>query len=99
MNETSSTNVSCGVDVVYKTARKTFTCIPLFCPARVVGTKTEDTDVYVGSWSDGKNAYPITAVYDSLGTFKNLSKGRYVVHSSLREYALLRLPTTLVTMS
>jgi len=51
------------------------------------------------TWDDGKNAYPITAVYDSFGTFKNLTKGRYVVHSSLREYALLRLPTTLVTMS
>lgn len=84
-NETNTSKFYAGVDVVYQTARKTFTCVPLYCPARIYGGATnEDPEVYVGIIYDGNGAYPIMAVYDIHGTFKNLTKCRNVVHNNFK---------------
>jgi hypothetical protein len=75
-----------GVDVIYKkNERKTFSCDPLLCPAKVfyddpVSSKTE-CEVVVGILLDGHNsAIPIVAVYDSFRTLKNLAKSRAAIH-------------------
>lgn len=82
-NETSTTKFFVGVDVIYQTARKTFACVPLFCPARIFGA-SDEVEVYVGISYDGKGAYPISANFDSHGTFKNLAKSRNVVHTNFK---------------
>ena len=75
-----------GVDVIYKRDdRKTYTCEPLLCPAKVFyydpsSSKTE-CEVVVGIIFDGHNsAYPIVGVYDSFRNLKNLSKSRSAIH-------------------
>jgi len=83
-NETNTAKFFSGVDVIYQTARKVFTCVPLFCPAKVFGSKQNEVEVYVGISYDGNGAYPIMAVFDSHGTFKNLTKSRNVINTSFK---------------
>jgi hypothetical protein len=77
-----------GVDVIYKpTDRKVFSCVPLLCPARVFHSSADDErelqcDVVVGILLDRHGSpFPLIAVYDAFNQFKNIVKGRYVVHT------------------
>ena len=77
-----------GVDVIYKpTDRKVFCCVPLLCPARVFHSSADDErelqcDVVVGILLDRHGSpFPLIAVYDAFNQFKNIVKGRYVVHT------------------
>lgn len=83
-NEKSIIKFLGGVDVVYQTKRKTYSCVPLFCPARIVGSGTADIDVVVGISFEGNSAFPIIAAYDSHGTMKNLVKSRTVLGTYMK---------------
>jgi hypothetical protein len=76
-----------GVDVIYKPiGRKVASCVPLLCPARVFYSVADEKDLHcdviVGIMLDSHGSpYPIIAVYDAYNQFKNLIKGRNVIHS------------------
>ena len=89
-----------GVDVIYKpTDRKVFSCVPLLCPARVYYTSSDDErdslgqDLIVGILLDRHGSpFPLLAVFDAFGQYKNLVKGRYVIHT----YFTRLQPTSIV---
>jgi hypothetical protein len=83
-NEKNTSKFFGGVDVIYPTSKKVFTCVPLFCPAKIFGSKPNEIEVYVGICYDGNGAYPIMAVFDSHGTFKNLAKSRNVINTNFK---------------
>lgn len=74
-----------GVDVVYQKTRNNYMCLPLFCPAKIFGSNSSNIEVYVGISFDGAGAYPVMAIYDSHGTFKNIVKSRYAIHTSFKQ--------------
>jgi hypothetical protein len=82
-----------GVDVIYKTDRKTFTCIPLLCPAKVywdsiVGSDQGECEVIVGiSYDTNNHVYPIVAIYDAFRQFKNLAKTKTLIHTKFSRMA------------
>lgn len=87
-----------GVDVIYKpTGRKVASCVPLLCPARVFYAVADEKDLHcdviVGILLDSHGSpYPIIAVYDAYHQFKNLTKGRNVIHSYFGRFQ----PTSIV---
>jgi hypothetical protein len=87
-----------GVDVIYKpTGRKVASCVPLLCPARVFYSVADEKDLHcdviVGILLDSHGSpYPIIAVYDAYHQFKNLTKGRNVIHSYFGRFQ----PTSIV---
>lgn len=89
-NEKRTTKFYMGVDVIYRANRKAFTSYPLLCPAKVYyanegSTSDEEVStnfyVIVGIIMDPHSAYPLIAEYDSHGAFKNLKRGKTVIHS------------------
>ena len=83
-----------GVDVIYKTDRKTFTCIPLLCPAKVywdslvVGSDQGECEVIVGiSYDTNNQVYPIVAIYDAFRQFKNLARTKTLIHTKFSRMA------------
>lgn len=89
-NEKRTTKFYMGVDVIYRANRKAFTSYPLLCPAKVFyanegSTSDEEVStnfyVIVGIIMDPHSAYPLIAEYDSHGAFKNLKRGKTVIHS------------------
>jgi len=83
-----------GVDVIYKTDRKTFTCIPLLCPAKVYwdslvgGSDQGECEVIVGiSYDTNNHVYPIVAIYDAFRQFKNLAKTKTLIHTKFSRMA------------
>ena len=83
-NEKKVEKFYAGVDVVFKSEKKVFTCQPLLCPAKVhyeVG-QVSQCDVIVGIILDSHGgSHPLTAIYDSFHQFKNFAKGRTVIHT------------------
>jgi len=81
-----------GVDVIFKTDRKTFTSIPLLCPAKVYwespGSDRNDCEVIVGILYDANNnAFPIVAIYDAFRQYKNLAKSKTLIHTKFSRMA------------
>ena len=84
-----------GVDVIYKTDRKTFTCIPLLCPAKVYwdslvggGSDQGECEVIVGiSYDTNNHVYPIVAIYDAFRQFKNLARTKTLIHTKFSRMA------------
>lgn len=81
-----------GVDVIYKpNDRKVCTCVPLLCPAKVyysvAAEKDLQYDVIVGIMVDSHNSpVPVIAVFDAFNQFKNLSRGRHVIHTYFNRF-------------
>ena len=93
VNEKRIDKLYFGVDVIYKTDRKTFTCIPLLCPAKVywdslVGSDQSECEVIVGiSYDTNNHVYPIVAIYDAFRQFKNLAKTKTLIHTKFSRMA------------
>jgi hypothetical protein len=83
-----------GVDVIYKpTNRNVCSCVPLLCPARVYYFSSDEIrdklteDVIVGILLDRHGSpYPLMAVFDAFGNYKNLVKGRYVISTYFNRF-------------
>ena len=80
-----------GVDVIFKTDRKVFSCVPLLCPAKIyyydVLTGNTQCEVIVDIIHDGHNStVPVIAIYDSFQQFKNLAKSRTAIHSMFSRF-------------
>jgi hypothetical protein len=83
-----------GVDVIYKpTNRNVCSCVPLLCPARVYYFSSDEIrdklteDVIVGILLDRHGSpYPLMAVFDAFGNYKDLVKGRYVISTYFNRF-------------
>jgi len=83
-NEKRVNKLYMGVDVIFKPDAKAYISYPLMCPARVfyVLNGEEKVEIFVGVIVDGKNGcYPLQAVYDLFGGFKNLFMTKTIVHT------------------
>ena len=84
-NEKRVNKLYMGVDVIFKPDGKAYIIsYPLMCPARVfyVLNGKEKVEIFVGIIVDGKNGcYPLQAVYDLFGGFKNLFMTKTIVHT------------------
>jgi hypothetical protein len=93
INEKRIDKLYFGVDVIYRTDRKTFTSIPLLCPAKVywdslVGSDQSECEVIVGiSYDTNNHVYPIVAVYDAFRQYKNLAKTKTLIHTKFSRMA------------
>ena len=82
-NEKRVNKLYMGVDVIFKPDGKAYISYPLMCPARVfyVLNGEEKVEIFVGIIVDGKNGcYPLQAVYDLFGGYKNLFMTKTIVH-------------------
>lgn len=83
-NEKKVNKFYMGVDVIFKANGKVFTSYPLLCPASIhyILNGKESSDVIVGIITDNKGGvFPVLAVYDLMGTFKNVAKSKTIVHT------------------
>ena len=83
-NEKKVNKFYMGVDVIFKANGKVFTSYPLLCPASIhyILNGEESRDIIVGIVTDNKGGvFPVLAVYDLMGTFKNVAKSKTIVHT------------------
>jgi hypothetical protein len=83
-NEKKVNKFYMGVDVIFKANGKVFTSYPLLCPASIhyILNGEESRDIIVGIITDNKGGvFPVLAVYDLMGTFKNVAKSKTIIHT------------------